>query len=114
MAFAGPADAPQLMAIPGRVEGGLLQAPLQAGASGAVLVDRAGGLVGLVAAIRETRRAVAGVVPPAAYRIVPAAALAEVMPAAAAAPADPAPAEKSAAELGALMRALLVPIRCGP
>jgi Putative peptidoglycan binding domain len=114
MAFAGPADAPQLMAIPGRVEGGLLQAPLQAGASGAVLVDRAGGLVGLVAAIRETRRAVAGVVPPAAYRIVPAAALADVMPAAAAAPADPAPAEKSAAELGALMRALLVPIQCGP
>jgi peptidoglycan hydrolase-like protein with peptidoglycan-binding domain len=114
MGFAGPPDAPQLMATPGRVEGGLLQAPLQAGASGAVLIDRAGGLVGLVAAIRETRRAVAGVVPLGTYAIVPGAALGEVMPAAAAAPVDPAGAGKSAAELGALMRALVVPIQCGP
>jgi peptidoglycan hydrolase-like protein with peptidoglycan-binding domain len=55
--------------------GGRILAPLQDGAAGGVVLDRTGAIVGVVGSVVPGRRAVAGLVPPAAYPIVPAAAM---------------------------------------
>lgn len=57
--------------------GGRILAPLQEGAAGGVVIDKAGAVAGLVGSITVGRRAVAGLVPPAAYPLVAAAALRE-------------------------------------
>jgi len=56
-----------------------IAAPLQGPASGAVVFDRSGALVGLVAAVPQMPRLVAGVVPTATYPLVPAAALSQFL-----------------------------------
>lgn len=55
---------------------GAVQAPLQPGAGGAPVLDRAGRLVGLVARFPNAPRLVAGVAPPTRYATVPGAAIA--------------------------------------
>lgn len=55
---------------------GAVQAPLQPGAGGAPVLDRAGRLVGLVARYPNAPRLIAGVAPPTRYVTVPGAAIA--------------------------------------
>ena len=59
-----------------------MTAPLQPGAAGAPALDRSGGLVGLVATYPAAPRMVAGVVPPAGYDLVTAAAVVDFLVAA--------------------------------
>ncbi|CAO4150880.1 hypothetical protein LPLAFNJD_LOCUS3310 [Methylorubrum aminovorans] len=60
-----PSVAPASAAVEG------VYAPLQPGAGGAPVLDRAGRLVGLVARFPATPRLIAGVMPPTRYGIVP-------------------------------------------
>ena len=55
---------------------GAVQAPLQPGAGGAPVLDRAGRLVGIVARFPSAPRLVAGVMPPTRYTMIPGAAVA--------------------------------------
>jgi hypothetical protein len=110
--YAGTAD---LAVVPGETgSGGTLFAPLQPGASGGPVFDRSGRLAGLIGAMPDAPRRVAGIVPPARYGLVPAPELARflagtgVMPAAAA----PAGAERTAGEIAAAAGAAVVPIEC--
>lgn len=59
-----------------------ITAPLQPGAGGAPILDRAGAVVGLVQTVSAQPRQVAGVVPPARYGLVTGAALATFLGAA--------------------------------
>ena len=86
-------------------------APLQRGAAGAAVFDRAGALVGLVASVAVEPRVVAGVMPQASWPLVPAAALF------AAAKQQPAPAAAASAPLttgavAAAQRGRVVAIDC--
>lgn len=56
---------------PGEMAGEGIVAPLQPGSGGAPVLDRAGGLVGLVALYPAAPRLVAGVAPPIRYALVP-------------------------------------------
>ncbi|CAO4184511.1 serine protease [Methylorubrum aminovorans] len=60
-----PSVAPASAAVEG------VYAPLQPGAGGAPVLDRAGRLIGLVARFPATPRLIAGVMPPTRYTIVP-------------------------------------------
>jgi hypothetical protein len=103
----------ELVATPalGGDEEGSVVAPLQAGAQGAPVVDRSGALRGLVRGGPDERRAVAGIVPPAHYRIESAAVSGLV--ATQDAPAgDPHP--RTAADLVSSLRDAVVPITCDP
>ncbi|WP_342153036.1 serine protease [Methylorubrum sp. SB2] len=62
---------------PGIAGPGGVYAPLQPGAGGAPVLDRAGRLVGLVARAPAGPRLIAGVMPPTRYAVVPASALAD-------------------------------------
>jgi peptidoglycan hydrolase-like protein with peptidoglycan-binding domain len=70
------------VAVPGEAVDGRLRAALQRGAQGAPVVDATGALVALVAARPDERRAIAGLVPPAAYDLVAPPALAAAVTAA--------------------------------
>lgn len=59
-----------VVAVPGEAVDGRARAPLQRGALGAPVFDGSGALVGLVAGRPDEKRAVAGLVPPAAYDLV--------------------------------------------
>ena len=61
-----------LSVVPGEAgTGGAVIAPLQPGASGAPVFDRAGALAAVVGAMPTAPRLVAGIVPPARYPLVP-------------------------------------------
>ncbi|KQQ48847.1 peptidoglycan-binding protein [Methylobacterium sp. Leaf125] len=66
----------------GAVGSARITAPLQPGAGGAPILDRAGAVVGLVQTVSAQPRQVAGVVPPARYGLVTGAALATFLGAA--------------------------------
>ena len=66
----------------GAVGSARITAPLQPGAGGAPILDRAGAVVGLVPTVSAQPRQVAGVVPPARYGLVTGAALATFLGAA--------------------------------
>ena len=70
------ATAGEMLAPPAGAARASITAPLQAPATGAVVFDRAGAFVGLVAAVPQMPRAVAGIVPRSTYPIVAATALA--------------------------------------
>ena len=76
---------------PGVSGTGGVYAPLQPGAGGAPVLDRAGRLVGLVARAPASPRQIAGVMPPTRYAMVPATALAETVKGSASAPVAAAP-----------------------
>lgn len=100
-----------------------ITAPLQTGAGGAPVLDRAGAIVGLVPTVPAQPRRVAGVVPPAHYGLVTGAALTAFLTAAgirASAPGEAGtrgPGPQEAGTLGAAAAALagaVVPITCQP
>lgn len=61
---------------PGTTVTGGVSAPLQPGAAGAPVLDRAGRLIGLVARFPAAPRLIAGVMPPTRYALIPAKAVA--------------------------------------
>lgn len=79
-----------------------ITAPLQGPATGALVFDRAGRLVGLVAAVPQMPRLVAGIVPPSTYPIVPAPALAAFL-----GDAGPAPQAAKAAQAAGTAAAIV-------
>ena len=88
-----------------------LFAPLQRGAAGAAVFDRAGALVGMVASVSAEPRLVAGVMPQASWPLIPAAevlAAAKLSPGPAAAPAAP----LTAGDIAAAQRGRVVAIEC--
>jgi hypothetical protein len=92
---------------------GTLSAPLQAGARGAPAFDRAGRLRGLVQEGPDERRMVAGIAPPARYRLRSGAlAAAGVVQANEARPS--ALVDRSAADITQSLRAGVVPVACVP
>lgn len=82
------AGAEGVAVAPGTAGPGGLVAPLQPGAAGAPVFDRAGRLAGLVARYPTAPRLVAGVVPPLAVPLAAGAAVADVLGAAGIAPRD--------------------------
>ncbi|MFL5146959.1 MAG: peptidoglycan-binding protein [Microvirga sp.] len=109
--YAGSAD---LAVVPGETgSAATLVAPLQPGAAGGPVFDRAGRLAGLIGAMPEAPRRVAGIVPPARYGLVSATELAKFLEGAgatlAAAPAGP---DRTAGEIAAAAGAAVVPIEC--
>ncbi|MGU3538622.1 serine protease [Methylobacterium sp. A54F] len=110
------ADRSGIAAAPGTGSpaGGVF-APLQPGAAGAPVLDRAGRLAGLVARFPAAPRLVAGVVPPTSQPLTPASAVAAFLAENGIAPAGPAGAVASAS-LGAVTAPLagaVVAITCG-
>ena len=103
----------ELVATPavGGDEDGIILAPLQSGAQGAPVVDRSGGLRGLVRGGPDERRAVAGIVPPAQYRIATAA-LSGLVATQGTPAGDLHP--RTAADLVSSLRDAIVPITCNP
>ncbi len=100
-----------------------ITAPLQTGAGGAPILDRAGAIVGLVPTVPAQPRRVAGVVPPARYGLVTGPALTAFLTATgirASAPREagaPGPDSQEDGTLGAAAAALagaVVPITCQP
>lgn len=65
------ASAEGSVVAPGTAQGSGVVAPLQPGAAGAPVLDRAGALAGIVARYPSTPRLVAGVAPPTSYPILP-------------------------------------------
>ncbi len=88
---------------PGVAGPGGVFAPLQPGAGGAPVLDRAGRLVGLVARAPAGPRLIAGVMPPTRYPMVPASALAEVAKGSGTPPVATAPGRAAAPVLGAVV-----------
>jgi Putative peptidoglycan binding domain len=102
----------ELVVTPGVAElDGTLSAPLQAGARGAPAFDRAGILRGLLQTGPDERRTVAGIVPPARYKLR-SDGLAGLV-AAKVAPATE-PSHRSAADIAASFRSSVVPVTCVP
>lgn len=106
-----------LSVAPGEITGGAtlaLTAALQPGAGGGLILDRAGRLVGIVAAQPAARLQIAGIVPSAAYRLVPAGAVTEALKAANIAPgsATSATGDQSAGALVARHGASVVRLTC--
>jgi peptidoglycan hydrolase-like protein with peptidoglycan-binding domain len=95
-----------LAAAPGEVRGGRVFAPLQPGAAGAPVLDRAGRLVGLIADYPAGALMVAGIVPARSYAMIPASALAAHVPGVA--PTG----ETGAGALAARLGPALVAIEC--
>jgi peptidoglycan hydrolase-like protein with peptidoglycan-binding domain len=109
--YAGTAD---LAVVPGETgSAATLVAPLQPGAAGGPVFDRAGRLAGLIGAMPEAPRRVAGIVPPARYGLVPAAELTKFLEGAgatlAAAPLGP---DRTAGEIAAAAGAAVVAVEC--
>ncbi|AWN35327.1 serine protease [Methylobacterium radiodurans] len=73
------ASAEGSIVAPGTAQGAGLVAPLQPGAAGAPVLDRAGALAGIVARYPGAPRLVAGVAPPASYPVLPGAAVADFL-----------------------------------
>ena len=65
------ASAEGRVVAPGTAQGAGVVAPLQPGAAGAPVLDRAGALAGIVARYPDAPRLVAGVAPPARFPILP-------------------------------------------
>jgi hypothetical protein len=110
------APARSLVAVAGENGSSGLVAPLQPGAAGAPVFDRAGRLVGLVAALPVAPRLVAGVALPASHALVAGDALAGFLrdAGAPAAPQPDRPFDRSAGEIAAAAGASVVPVDCGP
>lgn len=101
----------ELLVAAAALAGGKVSSSLQEGGAGALVLDRQGGVLGVVAASPVTKVRVAGIVPVLRYPLVPAADLARAagvtLP-----PAAAAGTPKSGAELGELVRASVVSITC--
>jgi len=114
LAFGNDGEGVRLHAVAGTRAGGTsLAAPLQPGASGAPVFDRAGALTGFVGTLPANPRKVAGIVPSTLYPVVPAAEAAKVFAGLTAGGARSA-APMSAADLVSMMRASAVAIACTP
>ncbi|WP_240539878.1 peptidoglycan-binding protein [Salinarimonas soli] len=113
LAYGPGQPARMLMAVAGERAASGLVAPLQAGAAGAPVFDRAGRLVGLVRSVPLAPRLVAGVAIPAAHPLVTGEALARVLRDAGAVSSPEAGAARSAGEIAARMQAAVVPVECG-
>ncbi len=116
LAYGPVAPARSLVAVAGENGSSGLVAPLQPGAAGAPVFDRAGRLVGLVAALPVAPRLVAGVALPASHALVAGDALAGFLrdAGAPAAPQPDRPFDRSAGEIAAAAGASVVPVDCGP
>ena len=67
--FLASAEGGRAMAVPAEIgQDGRLFAPLQDGAAGGILLDRAGAVAGIVTTLAGGTRTVAGLVPPASHR----------------------------------------------
>jgi hypothetical protein len=115
-------DAPQLVVAPGEArvpQGGAalrVFAPLQHGAAGSLVLDRQGGLAGLVSGAAQEPRLVAGVTPAASWPVVKAEAVARLLQQAGVAPtpAPPPTTPLSAGEIAQALKFSLVAVTCGP
>jgi len=107
------AGSPSLSVVPGETgSGGTVIAPLQPGASGAPVFDRAGALAGVVGAMPTAPRRVAGIVPPAHYRLVPASEIRRFLSSESPFAAAPAGAERTAGDIAAAAGPAVVAIDC--
>jgi hypothetical protein len=88
-----------------------IEAPLQAGAAGSLVIDRTGALAGVIGPPARQPRVVAGVVPQASYPLVPVPALAAAGLAGNEAPA--AGAALGAGAIAALWKASVAAVTCG-
>jgi peptidoglycan hydrolase-like protein with peptidoglycan-binding domain len=114
VAFTGPE--PILVATTGSA-GGLrsLFAPLQPGAGGAIVLDRSGALVGLVAPLSQAPRRVAGIVPPMSHAAVSAEDLTAFLSSRdVTLPTTPTEPPRSVGAVVAPIASALVPVECGP
>jgi hypothetical protein len=103
-----------LSVVPGETgSGSTVLAPLQPGAGGGPVFDRSGRLAGLIRAMPEKPRLVAGIAPPARYALVPGAELARFLSGAGVtlSPAA-AGADRTAGGIAAAAGAAVVPIEC--
>lgn len=108
------ADGTALSVVPGEAASpAMLIAPLQPGASGAPIFDRAGALAGVAGAIPAAPRLVAGIVPPARYTLTPATEVARFLSDAGIATASGGGPAKTAGEIAAASADAVVPIECG-
>lgn len=114
LAYAQSGPTPSLVVAPGESAAGqTLFAPLQPGAGGAPAFDRSGALVGIVGPMPTAPRLVAGVVPPARYALVPAAALARFLQdAGLTVPTGVSPREQSTGEIAFTAGPSVAPIEC--
>ena len=111
------ATAGELLAPPAGAANAAITAPLQAPATGAVVFDRTGALVGLVAAVPQMPRLVAGIAPRSTYSIVLATALAGFLGSAERPLQSVATAAQiavTAAAIAAAAGTSIVPVTCGP
>lgn len=92
---------------------GRLFGPLQPGAAGGLVLDRTGALVGLVAPLSRTPRAVAGLVPPASHGYLPASTLREALGPDAPPAATTSAERRSVGDIAALLAPAIVAIACG-
>jgi peptidoglycan hydrolase-like protein with peptidoglycan-binding domain len=104
---------PTLSVVPGETgSGGTVIAPLQPGASGAPVFDRAGALAGVVGAMPTAPRLVVGIVPPAHYRLVPASEIRRFLSSESPLAAAPAGADRTAGDIAAAAGPAVVAIDC--
>lgn len=88
-------------------------APLQPGASGAPIFDRSGALAGIVGAMPDAPRLVAGIVPPTRYPLTPASDVARFLSDPSALAGDGGAPAKTAGDLAAAAAGAVVAIECG-
>jgi hypothetical protein len=101
----------ELLAASAEMAGGKASTSLQEGGAGAILMDRSGHIVGIIAASPVTKVRVAGIVPVLSYPVLPAADLARAA-GISGAPGATTTVVKSRADLGEMVRPSVVAITC--
>ncbi|MDR3375027.1 MAG: peptidoglycan-binding protein [Ancalomicrobiaceae bacterium] len=86
---------------------------LQPGGTGALVTDRTGALVALVAAVPRQGVQIAGIQPQTAYDVVPGPAIGGFLGAVGIAEAQPGTAQHTTGEIAAAVRGAIVPVVCG-
>lgn len=104
----------ELLVAAADLSGAKVSSSLQDGGAGALVLDRSGSVVGIIAASPVTKVRVAGIVPVLSYPLVAATDIARVagLPVPAPGPAGTAAAPKSGADLGEMVRGSVVAITC--
>ncbi|MDR3497532.1 MAG: peptidoglycan-binding protein [Ancalomicrobiaceae bacterium] len=113
----GPLSVTQGETVAGRAQPGAaayrVLTQLQPGGTGALVTDRTGALIALIAAVPRRGPQIAGIAPQTAYDVVPGTAIAGFLGSAGIAAAAPKSAALTAGEIAAATRGTIVPVVCG-